>query len=147
MQMKWKVHPAKNNMTKAIVVAVFVMVFVIYVGIFFGIFWSIFGLIVLFLSSYSFYFPTHYEVNDESVIIKSIFTRQIRSLQEFRKVLVGKNGALLSPFRHKTFLNRFRGVFLFLPKERQAIIDLLREKIEERSEEASDNSEIQNSKS
>jgi energy-coupling factor transporter transmembrane protein EcfT len=133
--MKWSVHPAKQNITKAIVVALFIIGFMVYIGIFFGAFWGVFGLIVLFLSAYSFYFPTHYEVIDEQVVIKSIFTTQRRPLKEFKKVLPGKNGVLLSPFRHKTFLNRFRGVFLFLPQNHEEIISFLREKIEEQSEE------------
>lgn len=140
--MKWSIHPAKENMTKAILVALFVIAFIVYVGIFFGVFWSIFGFVVLFLSSYSFYFPTHYEITAESIIISSLFTKQKRALQEFKKVLEGKNGVLLSPFRHKTFLNRFRGVFIFLPEERQLIVDCLREKIEEPSEEPLEKSEI-----
>lgn len=145
--MKWSVHPAKRNKTKAIIVGVFVIVFVAYIGAFFGVFWGLFGLVVLSLSSYSFFFPTHYEVNDEQVVIKSIFTTQRRSLQEFRKVLEGKNGVLLSPFRHKSFLNRFRGVFLFLPKEREEIISFLRERIEEPADEAAEKFEARNSKS
>jgi hypothetical protein len=114
---------------------------------FMGVFWSLFGLIVLFLSSYSFYFPTHYEITDDAVIIRGVFGRQKRSLNEFRKVLEGKNGVLLSPFRHKTFLNRFRGVFLFLPEKREEIITLLREKIEEPAGKPADESETTTSKS
>ena len=128
--MKWSVHPAKYNQTKAIIVALFIIGFLVYVGIFFGVFWSVFGLIVLFLSSYSFYFPTHYEIRDEMVVIKGLFTKQTRSLKEFKKVYTGKNGILLSPFRHKSFLNRFRGVFLFLPEERDDIISFIRDKVE-----------------
>ncbi|MBN2620320.1 hypothetical protein JXB22_04440 [candidate division WOR-3 bacterium] len=145
--MKWSVHPAKQNTTKAIVVGLFVICFVVYISIFFGAFWGMFGLIVLFLSAYSFYFPTHYEVTDEQVVIKSIFTTQRRSLKEFKKVLPGKNGVLLTPFRHKTFLNRFRGVFLFLPRDHEEIITMLREKIEEPAEETPAKSETRNSKS
>ena len=145
--MKWFVHPAKANLAKAVLVALFVIAFVVYIGIFIGVFWSLFGLVVLFLSSYSFYFPTYYEITEDSVIIRGVFTKQKRSLQEFKRVLEGKNGVLLSPFRHKTFLNRFRGVFLFLPEERQTIIDLLRENIEKATEEPSEKSEIPHSKS
>lgn len=137
--MKWSVHPARSNRTKAIVVAIFAVIFLVYIGNFYGIFWSLFGLIVLFLSSYSFYFPTHYETSDEEVVIKGLFTKQKRSLKEFKKVYEGKNGLLLSPFRHKTFLNRFRGIFLFLPANREPIITYLREKVEERSEEVQAN--------
>lgn len=55
---------------------------------------------------------------------------QRRRLREFRQVYVGKNGVLLSPFRRKTFLNQFRGVFLLLPEEREEVLKFLRARVE-----------------
>jgi NOL1/NOP2/fmu family ribosome biogenesis protein len=60
---------------------------------------------------------------------------QKRKLTEFRKVYVGRNGVLLSPFRRKTFLNQFRGVFLLLPEQRDEILEFLTIRIEKRDDE------------
>jgi energy-coupling factor transporter transmembrane protein EcfT len=128
--MKWIVHPAKRNLNKTIVSAFFVTAFVVIVGVFYGIFWSIFGFIILFVSVQSYFFPTAYDVTEEEVIIKNIFMTQRRKLSEFRRVYVGRNGILLSPFRRKTFLNQFRGVFLLLPDQHEEIVSFLRERIE-----------------
>jgi hypothetical protein len=119
--MKWSVYPAQHNRTKTILTLSFVAAFLIFVAVFYGLFWSIFGFAVLFLSLFSYFFPTRYEVNEREVIVKNIFSTQKRSLAEFKKVYRGKNGILLSPFRRKTFLNQFRGVFLLLPSNRDEI--------------------------
>jgi energy-coupling factor transporter transmembrane protein EcfT len=136
--MKWSVHPAKYNQAKTILSLSFVLVFIVFVSVFYGIFWGMLGFIVLFVSLYSYYFPTSYEVNDEEVLIKTIFTTQRRKLKEFQRIYAGKNGILLSPFTHKTFLNQFRGVFLLLPAERDEIIDFLKKRIavSEKSDDA-----------
>jgi hypothetical protein len=134
--MKWTVHPAKRDLTRTISSGFFVTAFIVFVGIFYGIFWSIFGFVVLFVSLHSYFFPTSYEISDEQVVIKNIFMTQRRKLSEFRKVYVGRNGTLLSPFRRKTFLNQFRGVFLLLPEQRDEILEFLRARIEPKEEAA-----------
>jgi MFS superfamily sulfate permease-like transporter len=133
--MKWTVHPAKRDLTKTIISAFFIALFLVFVGIFYGIFWSLFGFVVLLVSLHSYFFPTSYEITEVQVIVKNIFMTQRRDLREFRKVYVGRNGTLLSPFKHKTFLNQFRGVFLLLPEERDEILAFLRQRIEKKQED------------
>jgi len=128
--MKWTVHPAKRNLTKTVLSAAFITLFLVFVGVFYGVFWSIFGFIVLFISLHSYFFPTSYRADDKEVTIQNVFMTQRRMLTEFRKVYVGKNGILLSPFRRKTFLNQFRGVFLLLPEQRDEVLEFLRTRIE-----------------
>lgn len=128
--MKWTVHPARRDLTKTVLSTVFIVAFLVFVGIFYGVFWSLFGLIVLLVSLHSYFFPTSYEANKEEIVIKNIFMTQRRRLREFRQVYVGKNGVLLSPFRRKTFLNQFRGVFLLLPEQREEVLSFLRARVE-----------------
>jgi hypothetical protein len=128
--MNWSVHPAKRNLNKTVLSAVFIVAFVVVVAVFYGLFWSLFGFIILFISVHSYFFPTAYDINDEEIIIKNIFMTQKRKLSEFRRVYVGKNGVLLSPFRRKTFLNQFRGVFILMPEEREVILSFLQARIE-----------------
>lgn len=127
--MRWSVHPAKKNQTKAILSLVFILGFLIFVFLFYGILWGILGLLFLFFSLHAYYFPTQYEINGEEIIIKSIFATQKKKLREFKKIYQGKNGVLLSPFKHKTLLNHFRGLFLFLPAQRDEIINYLNESL------------------
>jgi hypothetical protein len=123
--MKWSVYPAKQNRTKTILSLVFVFCFIIFVLLFYGVVLAVLGCAILFVSLHSYYFPTQYEATQDEIVIKNIFVTQKRKMSEFKRLYKGKNGVLLSPFRHKTFLNHFRGVFLLLPPEREEIIDYL----------------------
>lgn len=128
--MKWSVHPAKDNHKKTVLSLIFIIAFLIFIAIFYGIFWSFLGFVILFVSLYSYFFPSTYELDDEYVTIRNMFITQRRKLTEFKKVYQGKNGILLSPFKRKTILNQFRGVFLLLPKDRTEIEKYVRELIE-----------------
>lgn len=129
--MKWSVHPAKKTPRKTFLALSFIVIFMFAVGFIYGVFWAILGVLILFFSLHSYFFPTRYEVDEGKVLIKNIFGTQRRSLSEFKKVYKGKNGILLSPFRRKTFLNNFRGIFLFLPDDRTGIEDYLIGRIQE----------------
>ncbi|MGB3340729.1 MAG: hypothetical protein WBB37_04530 [bacterium] len=128
--MKWSVHPAYENYKKTILSLVFIVGFLVFIAVFYGVFWGLLGFAILLVSLYSYFFPSHYEVDEEYVTIKNIFITQRRRLSEFKKVYRGKNGILLSPFKRKTFLNQFRGVFLLLPRERGTIEEYVRGLIE-----------------
>jgi hypothetical protein len=127
--MKWSVHPARENMVKTIVSLVFIIAFLVYVSVFFGVVFVVVGFIILFVSLHSYYFPTHYEITDTEIIVTKFFGTQRRLLKEFRMVYEGKNGMLLSPFRRKTFLNQFRGVFVLVPREQKEIVEDVRQRI------------------
>ncbi|MEO0122676.1 MAG: hypothetical protein ABIL69_01555 [candidate division WOR-3 bacterium] len=129
--MKWQVHPAKKNITKTILSTAFIIIFLSLIAIFYNLYWALLGLIFLIASLNSYYFPTTYEITDEEVIVKTIFSTNKRKLKEFKKYYIGKNGILLSPFTHKTFLNNFRGIFLLLPEERNEIINFIKGKFNE----------------
>lgn len=128
--MKWTVHPAKRDLTKTILSIIFIAAFLIIVGFFYGVFWTVFGFIVLFVSLHSYFFPTAYEITEDEVIKRNVLMTQKRKLSEFRRVYEGKNGVLLSPFRRKTFLNQFRGVFLLLPVQKDGIVEFLKLRVE-----------------
>jgi len=115
--MTWFIHPAKDKLTKAVLSLVFIFTFLVFIFIFYGALLAFLGFAFLFVSLQSFYFKTSYELNNEFVVIRTIFGVQKRKLSEFKKIYRGKNGILLSPFKHKTFLNNFRGIFLYYPHD------------------------------
>jgi len=127
--MRWSVHPAKYHRAKTVLTLTFIFGFLCFVAVFYGIFWSVLGFIILFFSLNSYFLPTYYEVTETEVIVKKIFMTQKRRLSDFRKIYRGKNGILLSPFRRKTFLNQFRGIFLFLPPGHSEIEQYLRKRV------------------
>jgi hypothetical protein len=140
--MKWSIHPARNHRVKTVLTGGFIAGFLVFVTVYYGTVFGILGLLILFFSLHSYYFPTHYEVTNDAIITKNIFLTQRRDLSEFKKLYRGKNGVLLSPFNRKTFLNHFRGIFLLLPEQRDEIIAFLEERIaahQHKEETSSDN--------
>lgn len=125
----WTIHPARDNMRKTILSLIFIVACLAFVFIFWGIIYGIIGLAFLFIALRPYYFPTLYELSATQITVKTLFYTQKRQLSEFRAVLRGKNGVLLSPFRHKTFLNNFRGIYLFLPSDADHIVHRIRELI------------------
>jgi hypothetical protein len=128
--MNWSVHPAKKHPGKTVLSLTFIIAFLVFIAVYYGIFWGMLGLVILFVSLYSYFFPTHYEVDEQTVKIKNMFITQHRRIAEFKKVYRGKNGILLSPFKRKTLLNQFRGVFLLLPEKREEIETYIRGLVE-----------------
>uniref|UniRef100_A0A7C4X9K2 Uncharacterized protein n=1 Tax=candidate division WOR-3 bacterium TaxID=2052148 RepID=A0A7C4X9K2_UNCW3 len=129
MAMKWTVHPAKDNQSKTVFSLIFISIFLFFILIFYGFFWALLGAIFLFASLSSYYLPTSYLLDDDHIEIKGLFSNQNRNLKEFKKIYYGKNGVLLSPFRKKTFLNHFRGIYLLLPRDKEEIISYIKDKI------------------
>jgi hypothetical protein len=87
------------------------------IAVFYGFFWVILGLLFLFASLNSYFLPTAYELTDDAVVIKKVYYKNRRLFKDFRRPYLLKNGILLSPFRRPTFLNNFRGIFLYYPRE------------------------------
>lgn len=122
----WQIHPARLNVKKTILSLMFIAACLVYVFIFWGVLYGFIGLVFLFVSLRSYYLPTRYELTATHIIVSSLFYAHKRPLSEFKMIYEGKNGVLLSPFRRKSFLNNFRGVYLLLPADREHIIDNLR---------------------
>lgn len=123
----WTIHPARDNMRKTVLSLIFIAACLAFVFIFWGIIYGVIGLAFLFIALRPYYLPTRYELTATHVIVKTMFYTQKRLLSEFRRVYRGKNGVLLSPFSHKTFLNNFRGIYLFLPPDSDLIVSRIRE--------------------
>jgi hypothetical protein len=62
-----------------------------------------------------FFIRTHYIVDAEGVRIHSLGGQTKRSWNYFKSFYEDKNGVLLSPFKDKSYLESFRGVYLIFP--------------------------------
>lgn len=129
LKINWQIHPARLNFKKTILSLIFIAACLVYVFIFWGLFYGIIGLVFLFATLRSYYLPTRYELTATHIVVSSLFYSHKRPLSEFKMIYEGKNGVLLSPFRRKTFLNNFRGIYLLMPVDRENIIIHLRQLI------------------
>jgi hypothetical protein len=78
---------------------------------------------IFFISLSTFYFPTRYEVNEESVSIKYLYTTKERNLSAFRSLFPGRRGVLLSPFLGPSRLENSRGFYLRYGKDNKEQVD------------------------
>ncbi|HIE06059.1 MAG TPA: hypothetical protein EYP58_04585 [bacterium (Candidatus Stahlbacteria)] len=124
--MTWKVHPASEDWRKLITAVVIIIPVLSWLWFSIGLFWAVLGLLLIFLSLVSFFLPTEYSIGDQEIRIKKLIYTQYRPIGEFKKIYILENGILFSPFRKKTFLNNFRGIFMLLPRDRDAIISYLK---------------------
>lgn len=71
-------------------------------------------------------------MDEEGIRVKKFFMENFRKWEEFKKLLYTKNGLVLSPFLHKTYLDNFRGLHIFLPKNsvlKEEVIDFIKKRI------------------
>lgn len=92
----------------------------------------LFGAVVLLISLYPFYVKTEYEASTEGIKIKRPFYRKKRRWSEFRRIKEYENGVLLSPYKKDSFLENFRGEFLFIEsKDKEKVVKVLKELLNE----------------
>jgi len=135
-EITWTFHPARHSPIKTVVSLAIVIFFLVLIQTFYDAFWVVLGFLFLFASLNSFFLPTVYVLDQNSVTIKKLYYTNRRQFKEFRRYYSGKNGILLSPFAKRTFLNNFRGLFLYFPPEgdlRNKIIDFVKQKYPEPS--------------
>ena len=126
-ELTWRVFPARDKRK----LAVFLLVVVAFLSIVFytsGVFWTVFAAVILALSLSSFFTPTTYTMDDEKVTIKRPLYSITRRWDNVRRVTVHKNGVFLSPFRKRTRMENFRGVFLIVRDNMDDVVNFIRER-------------------
>ncbi|MCS7249302.1 MAG: hypothetical protein RMJ34_00580 [candidate division WOR-3 bacterium] len=131
-KIKYEIFLFKENIKKSIWVSFFLIFLLIILFIFWGFFWFLFAFIVFFITLNSYFLKISYLLDEEGIKVKKIFIENYRKWKDFKKVLYTQRGLVLSPFFHKTYLDNFRGLHIFLPQNsllKKEIIDFINEKI------------------
>ncbi len=124
----WKVHPFSENRYKVIFVIIVFMAFAKLSYDFTGSFgMALLGLALLFASLRQFFFQTVYTLDNEKIVIKSVFGSRTEKLSRYRKFFRDKNGIFLSAEPDSKVLDQFRGLFLLAgAADKEAIIEILK---------------------
>ncbi|MEO0110661.1 MAG: hypothetical protein ABIK99_05015 [candidate division WOR-3 bacterium] len=133
--MHWKIHKAKENPKKTIFVSLFLFFLLLFFFLFYGLFWTLLAFLFLFATLNSYFLPITYTLTEEGILVDKKIYKFKREWKGFKKIIVLKNGLLLSPFEKKTFLDNFRGLFIFLPEERDKVISFINEKLNLKSDQ------------
>ncbi len=131
MEVRWTADPARRRPQDIFLVAAVVLVSA----------WAVLvtlespllaGLaaLILVVSVAPFLLPTHYRLDDDGIEERRVFTTRRRPWSELRRVQVGPGAALVSPFARKSWLDRRRGLYLYLDgADRDQVIAILGERI------------------
>jgi hypothetical protein len=130
IKIEWTVHPLKTNWKVSTFLIVFLLALCVSIYISFNSFaFFILSIVFLFSSLSSFFLPTTYILQDDCIVIKSLFRKQSKQWDSFKRYYPDKNGVFLSPFLHKTRLENFRGLFVRLGNNREDVLDFIKQKI------------------
>ena len=136
--LRWKAHPLKDSW-KASAGAISVIVLAA-VSVFLAsgsLIFSAISLLVLVGSLSSFFFPTEYQLDPDSISVKGLFSRKIVSWDRFRSYYPDGKGVFLSPFSGPSRLESFRGLYLrfgggLSKTDRRHVIEFVRSKLGDR---------------
>lgn len=84
--------------------------------------YGLLSLCILVGSLASYFFPSHYTLDDAGISRALLGRRSTRSWSEFRRVDMRDNGLFLSTFARPSRLDSFRGVFLPFHKNRDQVV-------------------------
>ena len=129
--MEWTVHPIKRNWKVSIGVIAFLVILcaAIYFS-FHSIAFLVLSIVILVCSLAPFFFPTTYILQNDCVIIRSLFRRSSRPWDSLKSYYPDKNGVLLSPFPSPSRLENFRGIYVRFSHNRSEVVNFIRERME-----------------
>ena len=91
------------------------------------------SIVLLVVAILPFLVPTHYRVDAEHLEERRLFVRRSRAWAALRRLEIGPAAALVSPYREPRWLDRYRGLVIYLPagdrQQRDAVIRALRERV------------------
>ena len=131
-QLQWTAHPARSRPRDlALVVSVVLLTTGAVLSTFQSVFFTLLAAMILVAAIAPFLFPTRYQVDDWGVSEVRLGRRRARPWGELRRVQIGKQGALVSPFTRASWMDRYRGItLLFDGAERSQVIASLRTRLE-----------------
>jgi hypothetical protein len=127
----WTAHPARRRPRDiALVIAVVSITTATVLSAFQSGVLALLSAALLLLAVSPFLLPTRYLVTEDEVVAVRAFTRRRRRFADLHRLEVGPGAALVSPFRRRHVLDRYRGLVLFLDgTDRERVIATLRARI------------------
>lgn len=112
--LSWTAHPAARR-PKDAMLAAFVITLAMY-AVLAGsqsAWLAVLAGVVLVAASAPFLLRTHYRLDAEGVSERRGFVTRARKWSELRRVIVGRDAALVSPYAHARWLDRYRGITIY----------------------------------
>jgi hypothetical protein len=131
VEVSWTAHPARKRPQDILLVAGVVLMSA----------WAVLitlespllaglAIVILLVAVAPFLLPTRYTLDDDGVEERRLWTRKRRAWSDLRRLQIGKGAALVSPFARQSWLDKRRGVLLYLDgADRERVVAILRERI------------------
>ncbi len=131
MELAWTAHPAKRQPEQIALIAAIVLVTAWVVMVTLESPWlALVAAVILVVSVGQFLFPTRYRLTDAGVEERRLLGRKFRAWSDLRRIQVGPGAALVSPFARPSWMDRYRGIMLYLDgADRDAVVAALRARI------------------
>ncbi|MFQ5498574.1 MAG: hypothetical protein ACE5FH_02775 [Candidatus Zixiibacteriota bacterium] len=135
MQLRWTSHPMKRRPLATLLLSLFILLVSFFIYLATESSWfSLLGLVVLYVSTARFYWPTHYHLTDRDVTVKTSMQTVTKEWSAYRSCYPDKNGILLSPFMKPSRLENFRGIFLMFENNKDEVVTFVRQQIDRQRE-------------
>lgn len=128
---RWTAHPARSRPRDvALLVAVTFLTAGAVLAAFESLLLTALAVVIIVVGVAPFVFPTHYQLTDDGVEERRLWGTRSRSWADLRRVQVGPGAALVSPFANPTWLDRYRGMILYLDgADRDEVVGILRARV------------------
>jgi hypothetical protein len=131
VELRWTAHPAKRRPHHVALVVMIVLLssWAVMVSLR-SAFLAGLAAAILLVSVSAFLLPTRYKLDDDGVEEVRLGRRRFRAWSDLRRLQIGPGAALVSPFARKHWLERYRGMILYLDgAPRDEVVAALRAKI------------------
>ena len=132
VELRWTAHPARSRPRDIALVAMVVLLasWAVMVSLRSG-FLTVLAAVLLLISVTPFLAPTHYRLGEDGVEERRLGRRRFRAWRDLRRWQIGPGAALVSPFARPMWLDRYRGILLYLDgADRDQVVEILRERID-----------------
>lgn len=120
----WSIHPLRSKPVVSIsLILLLPILYIMTFHIFPNLIVTTLAFFAFFMSLRGYFFKTTYTLLQDTIQVSLLSFRYTKKISDFKKYYIGPNALLLSPFKFKTRLNRYRGIYISFPQEMRTDIE------------------------
>jgi hypothetical protein len=128
---EWTAHPARRR-PQDLMLFITILLFSSYAVLvgFESAFLAVLAIVILTISVAPFLAPTRYRIDGAGVSEARLGRKRFRAWADLRRLQIGKGAALVTPFARPSWMDRYRGILLYLDgADRDRVVAMLRARI------------------
>ena len=131
MTYAWTAHPARRRPQDVmLLVAALLLTAWLIMAVVEAPFLTVLGVVILIVSTAAFWAPTRYVLDEQGASERRLGRHKARSWADLRRIQAGPGAVLLSPFARPNWLDRYRGILMYLDgADREQVLTVVRARI------------------